>query len=238
MGRPPAPRPQLRRDSIDGENHGECPCDYNQAAVRAGGGSKVSESVISVSELTRRFGATTALASVTLSMPRGAVYGLVGANGAGKTTLIKHLLGLLRAESGSVRVFGLDPVTGTPRFTFDVLVLRDGVGLTPELVGDATPNLARFAREGKLRPLATVLPAVTCTVQSTFTTGRPPGSSTLPCTRRFPVASARAVTAKSPGRTAVSERPRAARISRAMTSRFADVGSSATVRPGGRSSEL
>jgi len=70
----------------------------------------VSESVISVSELTRRFGATTALASVSLSMPRGAVYGLVGANGAGKTTLIKHLLGLFRAESGSVRVFGLDPV--------------------------------------------------------------------------------------------------------------------------------
>jgi ABC-2 type transport system ATP-binding protein len=73
-------------------------------------GSTVSEPVINVSELTRRFGATTALASVSLSMPRGAVYGLVGANGAGKTTLIKHILGLLRAESGSVRVFGLDPV--------------------------------------------------------------------------------------------------------------------------------
>jgi len=70
----------------------------------------VSESVISVSELTRRFGATTALDSVSLSLPRGAVYGLVGANGAGKTTLIRHILGLLRAESGSVRVFGLDPV--------------------------------------------------------------------------------------------------------------------------------
>ena len=68
------------------------------------------ESIISVSELTRRFGATTALDSVSLSMPPGAVYGLVGANGAGKTTLIKHILGLLRAESGSVRVFGLDPV--------------------------------------------------------------------------------------------------------------------------------
>jgi ABC-2 type transport system ATP-binding protein len=71
---------------------------------------KVSEAVIHVSELTRRFGARTALASVSLSMPRGAVYGLVGANGAGKTTLIRHILGLLRAESGSVRVFGLDPV--------------------------------------------------------------------------------------------------------------------------------
>ena len=70
----------------------------------------MSESVISVSELTRRFGATTALDSVSVSLPRGAVYGLVGANGAGKTTLIRHILGLLRAQSGSVRVFGLDPV--------------------------------------------------------------------------------------------------------------------------------
>ncbi|MCA1826513.1 MAG: ABC transporter ATP-binding protein [Myxococcales bacterium] len=70
----------------------------------------MSEPVIHVSDLTRRFGARTALASVSLSLPRGAVYGLVGANGAGKTTLIKHILGLLRAESGSVRVFGLDPV--------------------------------------------------------------------------------------------------------------------------------
>lgn len=67
-------------------------------------------SIIYVSNLTRRFGTRTALASVNLSLPRGAVYGLVGANGAGKTTLIKHLLGLLRAESGTVRVFGLDPV--------------------------------------------------------------------------------------------------------------------------------
>jgi ABC-2 type transport system ATP-binding protein len=70
----------------------------------------VSEPVINVSELTRRFGPTTALAAVSLSLPRGAVYGLVGANGAGKTTLIRHLLGLLRAESGAVRVFGFDPV--------------------------------------------------------------------------------------------------------------------------------
>jgi ABC-2 type transport system ATP-binding protein len=51
-----------------------------------------------------------ALDSVSLYLPPGAVYGLVGANGAGKTTLIKHVLGLLRAESGEVRVFGRDPV--------------------------------------------------------------------------------------------------------------------------------
>jgi len=73
-------------------------------------GSSLSEPVIQVSELKRRFGTTTALASVSFSVTRGVVHGLVGANGAGKTTLIKHTLGLLRAESGSVCVFGLDPV--------------------------------------------------------------------------------------------------------------------------------
>ena len=66
--------------------------------------------MIEVSGLTRRFGANSALVSVSLSVPRGAVYGLVGANGAGKTTLIRHILGLLRAQSGTVRVFGRDPV--------------------------------------------------------------------------------------------------------------------------------
>jgi ABC-2 type transport system ATP-binding protein len=70
----------------------------------------LTEPVIDISGLTRRFGDKTALDSVSLSLPRGAVYGLVGANGAGKTTLIRHIMGLLRAESGAVRVFGLDPV--------------------------------------------------------------------------------------------------------------------------------
>ncbi|WP_437327664.1 alkaline phosphatase family protein [Sorangium sp. So ce381] len=50
-------------------------------------------------------------------------------------------------------------------------VVLNVVGLTGELLGDATPNLKRLAREGAMRPLQTVLPAVTCTVQSTFTTG-------------------------------------------------------------------
>src|SRR3954449_12610456 len=68
------------------------------------------EPVIAVSDLTRRFGARVALSSVNLLIRRGGVYGLVGANGAGKTTLIRHILGLLRAEEGSVQVFGRDPV--------------------------------------------------------------------------------------------------------------------------------
>ncbi len=69
------------------------------------------DSVVDVCKLSRRFGKTQALDDVTLRVEPGRVYGLVGANGQGKTTLIKHLLGLLRAQEGSVRVFGLDPVT-------------------------------------------------------------------------------------------------------------------------------
>ena len=45
------------------------------------------------------------------------------------------------------------------------------VGLTPRLLGVHTPNLSALARQGALRPLRTVEPAVTCTVQSTFATG-------------------------------------------------------------------
>jgi predicted AlkP superfamily pyrophosphatase or phosphodiesterase len=47
------------------------------------------------------------------------------------------------------------------------------VGLTPELVGPHTPALAALAKSGAMRPLETILPAVTCSVQSTFTTGLP-----------------------------------------------------------------
>jgi ABC-2 type transport system ATP-binding protein len=66
--------------------------------------------IATVRGLSRRFGQTQALDLVDLAIPEGTVFGLVGENGAGKTTLIKHLLGLLKAQAGTVRVFGRDPV--------------------------------------------------------------------------------------------------------------------------------
>src|SRR3954464_8626899 len=69
-----------------------------------------AEAVVAITNLSRRFGPKAALDHVSLYVTRGGVFGLVGENGAGKTTLIKHILGLLKAETGSVRVFGLDPV--------------------------------------------------------------------------------------------------------------------------------
>jgi ABC-2 type transport system ATP-binding protein len=69
-----------------------------------------SPPAIDIRRLTRQFGATKALDDVSLTIPRGGVFGLIGGNGAGKTTIIKHILGMLRAQAGTVRVFGLDPV--------------------------------------------------------------------------------------------------------------------------------
>src|SRR5215471_8317476 len=69
-----------------------------------------SQAVVSVTNLSRRFGSKLALDNVSFCVPAGSVVGLVGENGAGKTTLIKHILGLLKAQTGSVRVFGRDPV--------------------------------------------------------------------------------------------------------------------------------
>ncbi len=53
-------------------------------------------------------------------------------------------------------------------------VVINVVGLTPALLGPHTPNLSRFAAEGCLRPLSTITPAVTCSVQATFVTGQLP----------------------------------------------------------------
>ena len=70
----------------------------------------MSEAIVTVQGVSRWFGRKLALANVSLHIPRGTVFGLVGENGAGKTTLIKHLLGLYCVHSGSVSVFGADPV--------------------------------------------------------------------------------------------------------------------------------
>jgi ABC-2 type transport system ATP-binding protein len=70
---------------------------------------------IETQQLTRRFRSTAALSDVTLQVPAGATYALVGANGAGKTTLIKLLMNILPASSGQATVLGVDStqVAGT-----------------------------------------------------------------------------------------------------------------------------
>jgi ABC-2 type transport system ATP-binding protein len=86
--------------------------------------------MIEAQALTMRYGGrVTALDALTVAVEPG-VIGLVGANGAGKSTLIKLMLGLLTPTSGTVRVFGLDPLT-------DGEAIRARVGYMPE--SDALP---------------------------------------------------------------------------------------------------
>ena len=67
------------------------------------------KSVIHISEVTRRFGKTVALDNVSLDVPQGCVFALLGENGAGKTTIIRNLLGLDKVNRGKVEVLGMNP---------------------------------------------------------------------------------------------------------------------------------
>jgi ABC-2 type transport system ATP-binding protein len=73
----------------------------------------VTDTAISVQNLTRRFGDFTAVDSISFDVAPGEVFGFLGANGAGKTTAIKMLIGLLAPTAGDARVAGLDVVKET-----------------------------------------------------------------------------------------------------------------------------
>ena len=92
----------------------------------------MNRAAVGTTELTKRYGATTALDAVTLSVPTGSVYGLVGPNGAGKTTLLGILAGLRRPTGGSYRV---DAAT--------VGVLPDTPSFDPWLTASEVVDLAR-----------------------------------------------------------------------------------------------
>jgi ABC-2 type transport system ATP-binding protein len=79
-----------------------------------------------IDDLTKRFRTQTAVDGLSLEVPEGSVFGLLGENGAGKTTTIQTLLGLLAPDGGRVEVLGLDP-------SREGLEVRRRVGYVPEV---------------------------------------------------------------------------------------------------------
>ncbi len=71
--------------------------------------------VISVDGLRKTYGSTVAVDHVSFAVESGEIFGLLGSNGAGKTTTVECLEGLRRPDAGSVRLLGLDPVSGRDR---------------------------------------------------------------------------------------------------------------------------
>ena len=74
----------------------------------------MSEFIIETRQLCKSFKGQPALSGLDLRVPTGSIFGFLGRNGAGKTTTIKTLMGLLRSDSGTARVFGI-PVTDADR---------------------------------------------------------------------------------------------------------------------------
>ena len=125
-------------------------------------GANVQIEAVRLSGVTKTFGATVAVDAIDLRIPAGTFYGIVGPNGAGKTTTLSMIAGLLRPDSGEIRIAGVD-LASAPRQakqkmgilpdrlrTFDRLTGRQllhyyGVlrGLRSAVVESRTAELAR-----------------------------------------------------------------------------------------------
>jgi len=97
--------------------------------------------VIDVRHLTKSFGDSKALDGLTLSVRKGEVLGFLGPNGAGKSTTIRVLLGLLRADGGSVKLFGEDPWKHVTSLHKRLAYVPGDVSLWPSLSGGEAIDL-------------------------------------------------------------------------------------------------
>jgi ABC-2 type transport system ATP-binding protein len=95
-------------------------------------------------DLQKRYGDTRAVDGISLSIPRGSVYGLLGPNGAGKTTTIRMLTTLIRPDGGSARVLGHDLVTEAAQVRAKVGVTGQFASVDEDLTGHE--NLVLFSR--------------------------------------------------------------------------------------------
>ncbi|MFC4128430.1 ABC transporter ATP-binding protein [Nocardia rhizosphaerae] len=100
-----------------------------------------STPAIAVTGVNKRFGRTTALREFDLTVRTGEVHGFLGPNGAGKTTTIRILLGLLRADAGTVRVLGADPWSDAVAVHARLAYVPGEVALWPGITGGETIDL-------------------------------------------------------------------------------------------------
>jgi ABC-2 type transport system ATP-binding protein len=83
------------------------------------------EAILSVNNLVKNFGQTTAVDQLTFNVFTGEIYGLLGPNGAGKSTALKSILGLLEIDSGKISVLGYNPIRSPTK-------VKELIGYLPE----------------------------------------------------------------------------------------------------------
>jgi len=90
---------------------------------------------VEINNLTKNFGATIALRGITFSVDVGDIYGLIGPNGAGKTTTFRIIAGLIPPTSGSIKVFGLNPLIDTEKIKNIISYLPEDAGTYRNITG-------------------------------------------------------------------------------------------------------
>ncbi len=83
------------------------------------------DSILSIKNLTKKYGESTAVDNLSLEIPRGSFYGFLGPNGAGKSSTINCIIGVARITSGTITVNGHDVVT-------DYKQARKQIGISPQ----------------------------------------------------------------------------------------------------------
>ncbi|WP_332835816.1 ABC transporter ATP-binding protein [Mycetocola zhujimingii] len=121
--------------AVEGVEAG-APVDRAESPARAGD-TEPDESpvVLSIRNLSRSFGDTVAVNGIDLDVRRGSFYGIVGPNGAGKTTTLSMVTGLLRPDSGTISVNGLDVWKDPAKAKKTIGVLPDRLRLFDRLTG-------------------------------------------------------------------------------------------------------
>ena len=99
--------------------------------------------MLKLDNVTKTFGTFKALDCLSLSVPKGAVYGLVGPNGAGKSTVIRHLTGIYQPDSGTVTVAG-QPIADDPNLKERIGYISDDVFYFPAATME---DMHRFYRD-------------------------------------------------------------------------------------------
>lgn len=104
--------------------------------------------VVEVRNLMKKFGKFTALDGVDLQVGNGEIFGFIGPNGAGKSTTIRVLLGILKATSGNVKVFGKDAWNDAVEIHKRLAYVPGDVNLWPNLTGGEVIDLFVSLRGG------------------------------------------------------------------------------------------
>jgi len=110
----------------------------------------MTEPVVVIENLTKRFGEVTAVDQLSFTVERGQVYGLLGPNGAGKTTALRMLTGLERPSAGTTHLFGTEVAPGCKEL-FRVGAMIEEAAFVPQLSGMTNLKLWWEAGGSRLR---------------------------------------------------------------------------------------